>query len=387
MRRLRNVAAILAVVSMFFFQVSTCAAKDAVTFQIDVGHTGRGVVDNFGGSLKVLWSRNLGGDVSYPLITKKRVYVTVAGYYQAGTWLYALNRSTGRVEWQQAISGTYTWSNAAYDGGQVFVLNSEAQVTAYNADTGALNWSVLLRGQLDASAAPVAHNGLVYVDAYESGTTLYALDEMTGTTRWAQTTDAGSSSPAVSTDSVYASYPCEYYSFAAKTGLVNWADLEGCDGGGGETPVLFNASLYIRDPGPAGYILNPKTGAIKGNFNSQLPPAFFVSNHETYGVAYTNGTLTCFNAASGATQWTFNGDGQLTTAPLDVSGYIIEGSGSGNLYVLDETTGQSVSTTSLGLPIPEPNEEGLWDPLTGLGAGNGVVIVPAGSVLFALGPG
>jgi outer membrane protein assembly factor BamB len=84
--------------------------------------------------------------------------------------------------------------------------------------------------------------------------------------------------------------------------------------------------------------------------------------------------------------WSFTGDGQLTTAPITLGSYVIEGSGTGMLYVLDQTTGAVVWSANVGAPIPAPIEGDQNQPLTGLGAANGVLIVPAGSQVSAYAP-
>ncbi|HEY3478620.1 MAG TPA: PQQ-binding-like beta-propeller repeat protein, partial [Streptomyces sp.] len=85
------------------------------------------------------------------------------------------------------------------------------------------------------------------------------------------------------------------------------------------------------------------------------------------------------------TRWTFQGDGQLTTAPIVVNGYVYAGSRTGRLYAIDGTTGKSVWSTDVGAPIKAPDEQNLSQPLTGLGAGNGLVVVPATHLLTAYG--
>ncbi|MFM9662742.1 outer membrane protein assembly factor BamB family protein, partial [Streptomyces scabiei] len=86
-----------------------------------------------------------------------------------------------------------------------------------------------------------------------------------------------------------------------------------------------------------------------------------------------------------ASRWTFEGDGQISTAPIVVNGYVYVGSRSGQLWALNGATGQSVWSTDVGAPIEEPDEHNVSQPLTGLGAGGGLVVVPATSLLVAYG--
>jgi outer membrane protein assembly factor BamB len=78
------------------------------------------------------------------------------------------------------------------------------------------------------------------------------------------------------------------------------------------------------------------------------------------------------------TLWTFSGDdrGRAT---------VFVGSSSGMLYGLDLRRGQVVWTTDVGAGIPRPDEQNVSQPLTGLGAGQGLLVVPAGNRLAAYG--
>src|SRR5579875_4049034 len=87
----------------------------AVAYQIGIGHDGYSADTSIKPPLSEKWSVSFSGGVSYPLIVGGKVFVTVASSSGYGTTLYALNKNTGATIWSQAISGTYYWSNAAYD--------------------------------------------------------------------------------------------------------------------------------------------------------------------------------------------------------------------------------------------------------------------------------
>src|SRR5262249_23861549 len=95
-------------------------------------------------------------------------------------------------------------------------------------------------------------------------------------------------------------------------------------------------------------------------------------------------TLTAIAGAGlGSADWTFTGDGNLDTAPLVVGGLVFVGSSGGNLYALDAAAGTTSWSTNVGSPIPGPDEQNVSQPLTGLGAANGALVVSAGSQLVA----
>jgi outer membrane protein assembly factor BamB len=364
------------------------AGGDAVAYQINIAHNGKGSLPGFKGKLKLLWTKNLGaGAISYPLIADGLVFVTVANTNNYGTQLFALDAATGATVWQQALSGTYFWSNAAYENGQVFVVNYDGLVKAFAAGTGTLNWSAQMPGQYAFSSPPTSQNGLLFLGGSGDGGTVYAVDESNGSVQWTAAVENGdNSSPTLGVDGVYVTYPCQYYKFAPKTGALLWHDDEGCSGGGGKTSVWFKSELFVRDPGEGDFILNAKTGAEAGTFQATPAPTFFALKKVSYGVALASGSLNAFDLSSGSSFWSFTGDGNLTTAPLDIGNYVVEGSGSGNLYVLDQKNGKLVWSANVGAGIPGPDEQNVSQPLTGLGAADGVLVVPAGSQISAFAP-
>ena len=85
------------------------------------------------------------------------------------------------------------------------------------------------------------------------------------------------------------------------------------------------------------------------------------------------------------TLWTFSGDGGLVTAPVVAGSTAFVGSSSGMLYGLDLRRGLPVWSANVGAGIPGPDEQNVSQPLTGLGAGQGLLVVPAGNRLAAYG--
>jgi outer membrane protein assembly factor BamB len=268
------------------------------------------------------------------------------------------------------------------------VVNYDGKAEAFSAATGAPNWNVQMQGQTQFSSPPASQSGLLYLAGGNSTGTVYALDENDGSVSWtAGVNGRMHSSPVLGVTGVYVTYPCQYYKFAAPTGALLWHDNEGCSGSGGRTAVWYKSLLFVRDTRLGNSILNSLDGKIIGTFAAQPAPAFFTLNNMDFGVSLAGGTLTCFNTNSGDTAWSFAGDGQLTTAPLTVNQYVIEGSGSGNLYVLSKENGSVAWSGNVGAAIPVPDETTVSQPLSGLGAADGVVVVPAGAQISAYKPG
>jgi outer membrane protein assembly factor BamB len=346
----------------------------AVTYQISVSHDGCSSDSTIVPPLAQRWLRDFAGPVSYPLIADGRVFVTVADNDGFGTTLYALDQATGATLWSQAISGT-PWSTAAYDAGRVFVVNFDGVLRRFDPASGEPAWAVQLPGQFVFTSPPTADGGVVYTGGAGSGGTLYAVSESDGAVLWTQPVSNGdSSSPALSATDVFVSYACGLvYAFDRTSGQLRWFNDGPCSGGGGKTAVYHADRVYSRDFF-GNEILDASTGSLRGTFQAGPAPAFAGK----IGLFLNGSTL---QATSGRrTLWTFSGDGGLVTAPIVVGSTVFVGSSSGMLYGLDLRGGRIVWSTNVGAGL-----SGSDDGLGGLGAGQGLLVVPAGNRLAAYG--
>ena len=355
---------------------------DAVAFQITPTHSGSMQFKSASLPAASKWRVSLDGTPSYPLIAEGKVFLTVA--VSAGTELIALDQATGAPVWGPVMIGAP--GNAAYDAGRVFVLSnifaSAAILQAFDAATGMPLWSTSLTGQWAFNAAPTAANGIIYVGGSGSGGTLYAVDEQTGALRWTMPVANGNnSSPAVTTGGVYVTYPCQTYDFDPVSGVQLWNNNGGCEGGGGATPVVANGVLYSPNDtsGYAGITLDASNGTVLGSFQADTIPAIGA----TTGYFLQSGILRAVSLASNTILWSFAGDGSLTGAPIVVNGYVFISSSAGNLYALDSATGQQIWLVNLGAPVDSGSGFDYGIPFSGLGAGQGLLVVPAGNTVTA----
>jgi outer membrane protein assembly factor BamB len=352
---------------------------DATAFQMNPAHTGAVTFASVTFPAAATWSVDVGGTPSYALIVNGKVYVTVA--IAGGSQLIALDQATGATVWGPVVIAGK--ANAAYDNGKIFVVSSPfataATMEAFDAGSGAMLWSTLLAGQYAFSAAPTAANGMVYIGGAGSGGTLYALDQGTGALLWTQSVQNGdNSAPAVTADGVYVTYPCWTYDFRPATGESIWNNNTGCEGGGGATPVVANQLVYSPN-GVAGYngsVFHAETGANAGAFVADTPPAITTDT----GYFLQSGTLRGVSLSNNTVKWSFAGDAQLAGAPIAVNQYVFIGSLSGNLYALDGSSGKQVWQVSLGAPVGTGS---VAIQLAGLAAGDGLLLVPAGTKVTA----
>jgi outer membrane protein assembly factor BamB len=354
------------------------ASGQSVTYQISQAHDGHLTGDNLYPPLTRSWSRTLDGIVSYPLIAGGRAFVTTGG--GSANLIYALDLATGTTLWTRTLGGTYFWSGAAYDGDRVFVVNGDGLLRALAADSGKTLWATLLADQWSFSSEPVAADGIVYTAGAGYGGTLYAVSQVDGRVLWTQSVANGDhSSPALDATNVYVSYVGpQIYAFNRITGQPAWHYSGCCSGGGGRTSVLYDGRLFARD-GSSGYVLDASSGRLVDSFSARPAPAF----GSGVGLYLNGGTLRAENASTGTGLWNFQGDRGLSSAPIVASDRAYIGSATGTLYALELRTGSIVWKDRVGAPIEAPDEHNVSRPVTGLGAGQGLLLAPAGRRLVA----
>jgi outer membrane protein assembly factor BamB len=374
----------------------SASVAESVTYQINPTHTGAIKMAGLGWPLTVKWSVDLGAPVSYPLIACGRVFVLAGPDGLGDVNLYALDGQTGAVDWGPVLipEGTYWWAAAAYDRGKVFVVPDtsnpfgEGAMLAFDASTGHELWSVTLSGQYLFNSAPTAVNGVVYTGGAGEAGTVYAVEEKSGKTLWtAGVANGNASSPAVTSTGVYVSYVCpQTYRFKPTTGALIWNYSGPCEGGGGATPVLYEGSLYVRDSlinSDNGAILKASDGTVTGYFNSEFAPAFLGGT-----VFYTeSNSLTAVEISHGVTQWTAapsKGD-SYASPPIVVNQVVYVGTAAGNLEGYNALTGAKIFKVKVGAPISAYETDNYSSPLSGLGAGGGLIVVPATNLVVAIG--
>ncbi len=195
----------------------TRSADTDTAYQIDPAHDGDQLNDSLTAPLAAAakWSVTLGASVTNPMIANGLVYViaqvaVVPPQYNGDTTLYALNESDGSVAWKVSL-GNPDYVGLAYDNGRIFTTfmpengSTGTEVNAYGASTGAVDWT-LTPFQNDMPAAPVAMNGVVYVDAGDGGglAQTVGFNEFTGAVVQSDPFSSGDiASPAVSDSGVY----------------------------------------------------------------------------------------------------------------------------------------------------------------------------------------
>ena len=367
------------------------AAPDAVTYQVDPRHDGYQARPTLATrSLAQIWTRKLGttssiqpeaGDVSYPVIAGGRVFVTVENWQTSGSMLEAFNAATGAVDWSAGLGGTYGFSGLAYDGRRIFSLNYDGFLTAYVASTGRELWATQLPGQGSFTSPPTAYDGVVYATGAGVGGTAYAVSEADGKVRWTlPVLNGDASSPAVDYSGAYFSFACQQDYRFSLAGQQKWNYQGSCEGGGGSTVTLHGSDVYARGASSdAPVILSKQSGALAGTFASTTAPAFGATSMYTL----QNGRLVSSAPSGSPNHWIF-GNGTLVMAPVVSAGIVYVGGKNGTVYGVSARTGKKVWSGTAGSVILPPNEWGVGV-RAGMAIGDGRLIVAAGTRLTAFG--
>jgi outer membrane protein assembly factor BamB len=373
-------------------------SDEAVAYQINPAHDGNQPGDALTTPLAQKWAVDLGGPVSYPLIAGGKVFVTVGNVAQPnapnyGSSLVALDQQTGQLAWGPIkLGGSTYWSAATYENGRVFAIDAAGVLRAFDAGSGGLIWSRQLEdNRYIFDSAPTAFRGLVYVGGAGSqtttdpGGTVWAVRENDGSIAWSTRVNNGMrSSPAAMATGIFVNYSCpQVYRLDPLTGAQAWHYAPSCQAGGGRTAVYFYSIVYARELFGKSTLVASDGGFSLGPFSAGPPPAFDGANEFLVGngpyVLQSKDTV-----VGSAVKWTFAGDSQLSSGPVTANGTVYVGSSAGNLYGVDASSGQLKWTTNVGSPIArsdfEPYPNG---PITGLGIGQGMLVVPASNRLVA----
>jgi outer membrane protein assembly factor BamB len=355
---------------------------DATDYQVDGAHDGN--ARNAGVELPLTksWTRSWDGDIGYPLIADDSIFVAVTGSRHSGKRIFALDATTGKTVWSHDEDGAYDVLGITYDQGTLFVLNSEGQVKAYDAETGSLRWSVTMPLQSSFTSPPTAWGGRLYIGGTGTGGTLFAVDETNGDVLWSQNVVSRDHVvPTLFGSDVVVGYACEQArAFATGLGSLEWDYASNCEATGGTTAAFFDGRIYVRDGFQRhGVIIDASSGKEFGAFTSSTIPAF----SGTTGYFMESGTLRARDLSTMDERWSFSADRTLVSAPLVVGDQIYVASMLGALYELS-LDGDVVASFQLGAPAVEPDEHNVTM-LPGMNAGHGILAVAASNRLVVFG--
>jgi eukaryotic-like serine/threonine-protein kinase len=184
-----------------------------------------------------------------------------------------------------------------------------------------VKWKFHTDGRIFSS--PAVANGVVYVGSEDNN--LYAVDQVTGALKWKFTTGSRvNSSPAVDGGVVFfGSYDGNFYAVDAATGKKKW---------------------YFKTGGERRFEGKHLHGAVPEGETMPDPFDFFLSSPAVVnGVVYFgsgDGNVYALDATSGSLKWKFQTGDVVHASPTVADGTVFIGSWDSYFYALDATTGK-----------------------------------------------
>jgi outer membrane protein assembly factor BamB len=311
------------------------------------------------------WRVRLNGSASYPLIAGGKVFVVTGT--SSGSWLYALNASSGTVAWGPVPLTASSGFSLAYGNHRLYVGDFDGVVTAYAAGTGRQVWTQATNSNF--AGAVVAYNGVVY---FQGAGPVLALSQQTGQILWQSAyLDGDGSSVSANASGVYVAAGCSWFRLSLATGAVDWSGNSGCTGGGGGTTYLSNGSVFETVNG-LDLIVNAATGKTRGSFSGT--PAFAGTN----GYFAIGSSIYCENVKTLTPVFTAQLPAAISTSPVIAGQTLYVAASNSRVYALNATTGKRIWR---GWLPGVPGQTGL----PGIAVGQNLLVVPTGSTVTAFG--
>ncbi|MFH0817734.1 MAG: PQQ-binding-like beta-propeller repeat protein, partial [Candidatus Micrarchaeota archaeon] len=216
-------------------------------------------------------------------------------FFATGTGaLVALNKTSGRIEWQTQV-GPSMFTSPVYSAGRVYTAAYDGTVSCIDAKTRIAVWTYKAGGSIWGST-PRLYGGILFVGS-ENGK-LYAINASNGKLIWEATTGGPiRSTPLAYVGNVYVgSGDSKFYAFDIEAGKKIWE---------------FKVDGAIWTSSPTGYLNTVYVGSVDGN-------------------------LYAVSADKGRSMGAFKTDGWIAASPIAPdTGFVYFGSNDGNLYSLD----------------------------------------------------
>lgn len=244
----------------------------------------------------------------------------------AGANLEAFDAATGQLQWKFTAVGGVITSSPAIAGGVVYVAFQDSHAYAFDLKTGKQLWATQLGGVPVAGPLAVAAHTV-----YVSANALYALDRSSGDIRW-RSGSGPLNAPVVAGDMVYVSESdFRIHAYSAETGRAQWTSepLRNVV----TSPVsVVRGMLYLGDTNGSVWKLDGSGGSRQ--WTTRLPDASIVFSSPAIAndVAYLTGSCDCgtsathfifaLQASNGKLLWQYAPGYPVYTSPVVVNGYL-----------------------------------------------------------------
>lgn len=309
---------------------------------------------------------------SSPVVHDNVVYVGAKN--DTDRWfLYALNKFTGEVLWNTTALGKDSldsWSSPAYANNMIYI-GATTKLYAINATTGVIEWEQEL-GDTVCNSSPKVLDNKVIIGNW-GGKQYNAFNATTGSPLWNFTVN-GTWSYAQGTASYFGGKevfltswawgaPSSLYSVWVENGTLRWQfdtdrkhSLCGSPTIAGN--IVYVASYNFDTTGRSGYIyaINIRNGTLRWKMAIQETDA---TPTVAYGMVFVSGgydehEVIAFNATSGDELWNKTDVGYWTNSVVVANNTVYAGvPGNGyfdykGLYALNATNGETIWTSNVG---------------------------------------
>jgi outer membrane protein assembly factor BamB len=357
----------------------TTPPDQAVAYQINPAHSGTQTGRALRPPLRKRWSHAFEGAISYPLIANNRIFVVSQTSGNLDPTVYAFSNQTGDLLWKAGPYGGDVRAqpiNIAFDRRRVFVTTDNGQIFALDEATGAELWSHHLADFYGFTTLPIATGGAVFVAGPHS---VIALDERTGLPFF-QAKDAVAATPTLGDGRLYMTTGChETQALDPKSGSELWHFRTDCVGGGDTPNAFWGGRLFVQDLAfGAHFILDAATGMKI----TELPNTFYGPCFDGQRAFFAHvGNIVAYDVGTWQPVWNQKIPSGMHGPAIAAGGFLVVSDDQGVLFLLDEGTGMTVWSEAIAQTDPSWTQPAPA-PTHGMGAGEGVVVVPFQTGLY-----
>lgn len=326
------------------------------TFAGNVAHTGANSLETGKPPLSLAWSYDTvqpgqSATAVWPAaVDGGCVFAAPGSHFSGPSYVFALNASDGTVLWKYNFGGVFSVGMPALFDGRALIGTGKATTGyayewAFDATSGAIDWSAPISAQWETYWAPIAANNVVYTNGgYYGG--MYGFNESDGSqVFFTKLPQVDEWSPAYASGAVYTYISGILRAHDPASGNELWSTTVNTTAYSAQTaPVISGGEAYVIAP-PDLDAINLTSHDVDWTANGAYAGTPMVSGGVVYGLSALH--MVARDATTGALVGTFAGDGQLKYPPVAAGGYVYVASDA-NVYAVDPSTFKSVWTAADG---------------------------------------
>jgi len=247
--------------------------------------------------------------------------VPATGFFsQSKNIVWALDGDTGGLLWHFDGATSQYIEGGVLSGGVFVIGNSDGNVYALDAESGAVRW--IFETGHRVWATPLIVSDVVYIGSLDRH--LYALSLSNGEERWRFPAEgvpaegAFASTPALRDDTLFiGAFDDHLYAIDAHTGEERW-HFAGENWFWG-SPVVYNDTIYAADVNGNVYAVNIETGKQiwRQSLNASVRAGLALTEDGSkLFVGSQEGALYALDTADGFSLWSVESEGQVLSTPV-----------------------------------------------------------------------